>query len=81
MIEFSILTVDFSVVANIKRISALMEKYPFMGFFDASVVAMTEQKQFKNCLVLTTDYKDFSMYRRFEKYVIPCDTPFGLIGV
>ncbi len=76
------LKVDFSLVDtdNLKSVAFLTNKYPAMGFFDACVVAMTEQKQFKDCLVLTTDFKDFSIYRRFNTLSIPCDTPFGLIS-
>jgi uncharacterized protein len=56
LIDDDILKIDFSVSENATRIKTLCEKYPNMGFFDACVVAMTEQPKFADCLVLTVAF-------------------------
>jgi len=69
------LTVDFQVKPNAERIVRLMRKYRDrpMDFADACLVAMSEQA--RDCLVLTLDAEDFSIYRRHEREVIPFLSP------
>jgi uncharacterized protein len=69
------LTVDFRVKPRADRIVRLMRKYRDqpMDFADACIVAMSEQVG--DCLVLTLDYEDFSIYRRHEREVIPFLSP------
>ena len=51
-----------------------MEKYSDvpMSLADACLVRMTET--LSDCLVLTTD-KDFRIYRRHSRRMVPCVTP------
>jgi uncharacterized protein len=65
------LSVGFLVKPNADRIVRLMRKYGDrpMDFADACIVAMSEQAS--DCLVVTLDYEDFSIYRRHEREVIP----------
>jgi len=69
------LVVDFLVKPHAERIGRLMRKYRDrpMDFADACIVAMSEQV--KDCLVLTLDSADFSVYRRHEREVIPFLSP------
>lgn len=66
---------DFSVKANADRIVRLMRKYADqpMDFADACIVAMTEQAN--DCVVLTLDREDFSIYRRHERAIVPFISP------
>jgi predicted nucleic acid-binding protein len=68
-------TADFSAARAAARISKVMKKYASrpMDFADACLVVMTEQVQ--NCVVVTLDAKDFSVYRRHEREVIPFLSP------
>ena len=61
----------FSVKPNADRIIRLIRKYADqpMEFADACLVAMTEQ--ITDCLVLTLDRLDFSVYRRHERAIVP----------
>jgi len=67
--------IGFSVKPNADRIVRLMRKYADqpMDLADASVVAMTEQVT--DCLVLTLDRRDFSVYRRHERAIVPFLSP------
>lgn len=69
------LLVNFQVKPNADRVFRLMEKYGDqpMDFADACVVAMTEQVN--DCLVVTLDRQDFSVYRRHDREVIPFISP------
>ena len=66
---------DFDVNRNADRVSRLMKKYADqpMDFADACVVAMTEQ--ISDCLLITLDHRDFSVYRRHEREVVPFVSP------
>ena len=44
-----------------------------MDFADACLVVMTEQ--YKHCQVLTLDARDFSIYRRNDRQLIPFVSP------
>ncbi|HLH52399.1 MAG TPA: PIN domain-containing protein [Verrucomicrobiae bacterium] len=65
----------FSVKSNADRIARLMRKYADqpMDFADACIVAMTEKVA--DCLVLTLDRHDFSVYRRHERAIVPFISP------
>ena len=65
----------FDVNRSADRVSRLMKKYADqpMDFADACIVAMTEQ--ISDCLVLTLDHRDFSVYRRHEREVVPFVSP------
>jgi uncharacterized protein len=69
------LTVSFQVKPNADRIVRLMRKYEDrpMDFADACIVVMSEQA--RDCVVLTLDSEDFSIYRRHEREVIPFLSP------
>lgn len=67
--------VDFSVKLNADRILRLMRKYADrpMDFADACLVAMSEQAS--DCVVLTLDRQDFSVYRRHDRALVPFISP------
>jgi predicted nucleic acid-binding protein len=71
------LNVSFLSKPNADRIIRLMRKYHDrpMDFADACIVVMTEQVN--DCLVLTLDHEDFSVYRRHDRDVIPFLSPRG----
>jgi uncharacterized protein len=68
------LLVAFTLTENVEPVLKLMEKYSDvpMGFADACLVRMTET--FADPIILTTD-KDFRVYRRHSRQVVPCVTP------
>ena len=70
------LTLDFAAGPFASRISKLMEKYRDqpMDLADACLVVMTEKVS--NSLLVTLDAKDFAIYRRHEREVIPHISPF-----
>jgi predicted nucleic acid-binding protein len=67
--------VDFDSNAAADRLVKLMRKYRDqpMDLADACLVVMSEQ--IANSTVVTLDRKDFSVYRRHDREVIPCITP------
>lgn len=69
------LVTDFDANRSADRVSRLMKKYADrpMDFADACIVAMTEQ--LSDCLVVTLDHSDFSVYRRHEREVVPFISP------
>jgi uncharacterized protein len=71
------LILDFDLAAEIEPVLELLQKYRDrqMELADACVVRMTElQAQSK---VWTVDWRDFSIYRRHGKQVVPCEFPPG----
>jgi predicted nucleic acid-binding protein len=63
---------SFSVAA--RAIASLMDKYERrMDLADATLVRLSEL--FDECQVLTTDYTDFSFYRRHGRQIIPVVAP------
>ena len=75
LVNEDILRIDFDMETHADRIEQLMVKYcdlP-MDFADACLVAMTEKVA--NSLVVTLDVKDFSVYRRHERQVVPFLAP------
>lgn len=70
-----VLWVDFDSNREADRVAYLMKKYRDfeMDFADACLVAMTERVAAS--LVVTLDAKDFSIYRRHERQVVPFLAP------
>jgi predicted nucleic acid-binding protein len=68
------LLVSFTLSENVGPIVTMIEKYSSvpMGFADACLVRMTEV--LADPIVLTTD-RDFRVYRRHSRQVIPCAAP------
>jgi len=68
------LLVTFALAENVEPVVRLLEKYSNvpMGLADACLVRMTET--LADPIVLTTD-KDFRVYRRHSRQVVPCMTP------
>jgi len=68
------LLVAFRLAENVGPIVKLLEKYSDipMSLADACLVRMTET--LPNPILLTTD-RDFRIYRRHSRQVVPCVTP------
>jgi predicted nucleic acid-binding protein len=73
MLDRGFIRVDFSVAHSWPRMRTLMGRYPQMDFADAAVVVMSEQH--KRCQVWTVDRRDFTVYRRNDRQVIPFIAP------
>jgi uncharacterized protein len=75
MVERGILRVDFGMEENRADVFSLLRKYDDqpMSLADACLVRMAELDS--NCQVFTTD-KDFLVYRRKGRSVIPLLAPF-----
>ena len=69
-----VLLVAFEIAENLEPVLKLMEKYSDvpMSLADACLVRMTET--LGDCVVLTTD-KDFRVYRRHSRRMVPCVIP------
>jgi uncharacterized protein len=69
------LAADFDANGSAERVSRLMKKYADqpMDFADACLVAMSERVS--DCLIVTLDHQDFTVYRRHEREVIPFISP------
>jgi predicted nucleic acid-binding protein len=73
-IESGDLKIPFQLPEHAGAVAALMDKYAGrMDLADATLVRLSEL--FDDCQVLTTDYTDFSIYRRHGRQVIPLLTP------
>ena len=72
--------IRFAAKPNADRIVQLMRKYRDqpMDFADACLVVMSER--LADCLVLTLDERDFSVYRRHDRKSIPVLSPSGAGG-
>ncbi|HYL84059.1 MAG TPA: PIN domain-containing protein [Candidatus Angelobacter sp.] len=68
------LVVAFDLAEHLEPVTNLMEKYSDvpMSLADACLVRMTETRA--DPVLLTTD-KDFRVYRRHSRQVVPCVTP------
>lgn len=76
LLEINVLTIDFDANKHIKRVRELLKRYSErMDFADACLVVMTEQEEYKDCVVFTTDRTDFSIYRRHGRSAIPILAP------
>ena len=75
LVNAGVLRIDFDLKTNANRVQRLMEKYADlpMDFADACLVTMTEK--IADSLVITLDAKDFSVYRRHEREVVPFLAP------
>ena len=75
LIERGLVRTDFNIEENRSDIFNLLRKYADqpMSLADASLVRMAELNS--NCQVFTTD-KDFLVYRRKGRSVIPLLAPF-----
>ena len=73
-VENGHLKIPFQLSEQAGAISALMDKYEDrMDLADATLVRLSELLD--DCQVLTIDYKDFSIYRRHGRQMIPLLTP------
>jgi predicted nucleic acid-binding protein len=75
LVREGVLKLTFDTGYNIGRIFALMDKYEDlpMDFADACLVVMTEEE--KDSLLVTLDKKDFSVFRRHGRDLIPILSP------
>jgi uncharacterized protein len=73
-IETGLFEIPFQLRAHAGAIASLMDKYEGrMDLADATLVRLSEL--FDDCQVLTTDYTDFSFYRRHGRQMIPVIVP------
>jgi uncharacterized protein len=74
LLRRSALMVAFELAENVGPVTKLIEKYSDvpMSLADACLVRMTETHA--DPVILTTD-KDFRVYRRHSRQVVPCVTP------
>jgi uncharacterized protein len=73
-IETAIFQIPFQLPEHAGAIASLIDKYEGrMDLGDATLVRLSEL--FDECQVLTTDYTDFSFYRRNGRQTIPLITP------
>jgi uncharacterized protein len=74
MLRRRALVLAFELAENVGPVTKLMEKYSDvpMSLADACLVRMTET--LADPIILTTD-KDFRVYRRHSRQVVPCVTP------
>jgi uncharacterized protein len=75
LIERKIITAPFSLETNAEPVGRILEKYrdQKIQLADACLVRMSEMK--RDCRVFTLDRKEFEIYRRFERQVIPLIVP------
>ena len=75
LFERKIITVPFCLEEHAGPVAHLLEKYRDQGMqlADACLVRMSELK--RDCRVFTLDQKEFQVYRRFERQVIPLVAP------
>jgi predicted nucleic acid-binding protein len=75
LFERKVITVPFALEAHAGRVTRLLEKYADHGMqlADACLVRMSELQ--RDCRVFTLDPREFRVYRRFERQVIPLVAP------
>lgn len=75
LLERGILKVTFRLEDHAARVARLLERYhdQRMQLADACLVCMSELK--RDCRVFTLDKAEFSIYRRFERQLIPLIAP------
>lgn len=73
MLERDALRIDLDASTHWPRIRTLMRRYAQMDFADACVVVMSEVHA--RSQVLTVDARDFGVYRRNDRQVIPFLAP------
>jgi uncharacterized protein len=73
-IENGDLKIPLQLTDQAAAVAALMDKYgERMDLADATLVRLSEL--IEDCQVLTTDYTDFSVYRRHGRQIIPLLAP------
>lgn len=75
LFERKVISAPFRLEDHAGPIAHLMEKYgdQEMQLADACLVRMSELQ--RDCRLFTLDKKDFQVYRRFERQVIPLIAP------
>jgi uncharacterized protein len=75
LFERKVITVPFHLEEEADPVAHLLEKYHDQGMqlADACLVRMSELK--RDCRVFTLDKREFQVYRRFERQVIPLVAP------
>jgi uncharacterized protein len=73
LIERGALRLGFDLESHWPRVRTLMARYRRMDLADAAVVVMSELHV--SSQVLTVDRRDFSVYRRNDRLVIPFVAP------
>jgi uncharacterized protein len=73
LLERGFLHISFDLGQSWPRVRTLMDRYEQMDVADACIVVMAEQH--KKCQVWTLDRKDFSVYRRNDRQIIPIIAP------
>jgi predicted nucleic acid-binding protein len=73
LLERNTVRIEFELGAHWARVRTLMERYERMDLADASMVVMSELHP--RCQILTLDRRDFSVYRRNDRRVIPFVAP------
>jgi predicted nucleic acid-binding protein len=73
-VETGDLKIPFQLTEQGGAVAGLMDKYRGrMDLADATLVRLSEL--LGDCQILTIDYKDFSIYRRHGRQVVPLLTP------
>jgi uncharacterized protein len=67
--------VSFSLAKEVRAVAKLLQRFADqeMQLADACLVRLSELHQ--DCILLTTDVQDFTVYRRFERQRIPFLAP------
>lgn len=67
--------VSFSLTREVRAVARLLQRFADqqMQLADACLVRLSELHE--DCVLLTTDVRDFSVYRRFERQRIPFLAP------
>lgn len=75
LVERKLISLPFSLEQNAGAVIRLLERYgdKEMQLADACVVRMSELE--RNCRVFTVDKREFQIYRRFERQLIPLVAP------
>lgn len=75
LFERGIISTPFRLEEHAGPVAHLLEKYHDQGvqLADACLVRMSELN--RDCRVFTLDRKDFQLYRRFERQIIPLVAP------
>jgi uncharacterized protein len=75
LVERRIVSLPFSVEQHAASVARLLERYrdQEMQLADACLVRMSELN--RDCRVFTLDKKDFRVYRRFERQLVPLMCP------
>jgi predicted nucleic acid-binding protein len=77
LFERKVIVAPFRLEDHAGPVAHLLEKYQDQGMqlADARLVRMSELH--RDCRVFTLDRRDFQVYRRFERQVIPLVAPDG----